>query len=438
MFCIVGAVALLAATTAGILIIRRQLGPLARVSAAARQVADLELDRGEVRLPTPIVKVDPAGAHTEIGQLGSALNRMLDRIAGALSARHASEMRVRQFVADASHELRTPLAAIRGYTELAQRKQDELPDDVAHAMSRVESETERMTHLVEDMLLLARLDTGRPLRARTGRPDPARRRRRQRRPHRGPRPPVVAGPARRAGRGAGRRGAAAPGAGQPARQCADAHSAGHVGDHVAGRRRRAARCSPWPTTGRESRCGCSPRSSSGSRAATRRGPGAAAAPASGLAIVAAVVQGAPRHHRRAQRAGQDRIRGEAAGRLTAKPQRRQIRHLAGSSRIESVTLVLPPSRPASSRRSGRRARELASASRACGAGVLLVGTAVLYLWNLSASGWANSFYSAAAQAGAEQLDGDAVRLERRRQRHHRRQDARRRCGSWTSRCASSG
>jgi len=163
MFCIVGVIALVAAAAAGMLVIRRQFGPLATVSAAARQVADLELDRGEVRLPSPIVKVDPAGAHTEIGQLGSALNRMVDRIAGALSARHASEMRVRQFVADASHELRTPLAAIRGYTELAQRKQDALPDDVAHAMSRVESETERMTRLVEDMLLLARLDTGRPL-----------------------------------------------------------------------------------------------------------------------------------------------------------------------------------------------------------------------------------------------------------------------------------
>lgn len=163
MFCVVAVVVLGIAATAGILIIRRQLQPLSRVSAAARQVADLELDRGEVRLPTPIVKVDAASAHTEIGQLGSALNRMLDRIAGALAARHASETRIRQFVADASHELRTPLAAIRGYTELAQRKQDDLPDDVAHAMSRVESETGRMTQLVEDMLLLARLDTGRPL-----------------------------------------------------------------------------------------------------------------------------------------------------------------------------------------------------------------------------------------------------------------------------------
>jgi two-component system OmpR family sensor kinase len=163
MFCVVGAIALIAATTAGVLIIRRQLAPLARVSAAAREVADLELDRGEVRLPTPIVKVDPAAAHTEVGQLGTSLNRMLDRIADALAARHASETRIRQFVADASHELRTPLAAIRGYTELAQRKRTDLPDDVGHAMSRVESETERMTHLVEDMLLLARLDTGRPL-----------------------------------------------------------------------------------------------------------------------------------------------------------------------------------------------------------------------------------------------------------------------------------
>ena len=162
-FSVVGVMALIGGTTAGILIIRRQLAPLSTVSAAARQVADLELDRGEVRLPTPIVEVDPAGAHTEIGQLGSALNRMLDRISGALSARHASETRVRQFVADASHELRTPLAAIRGYTELAQRKRGDVPDDVAHAMNRVESETERMTQLVEDMLLLARLDTGRPL-----------------------------------------------------------------------------------------------------------------------------------------------------------------------------------------------------------------------------------------------------------------------------------
>jgi two-component system, OmpR family, sensor kinase len=163
MFSIVAGLALVMAGIAGIVIIRRQLAPLSNVAAAARRVTDLELERGEVNLPTPIVEVQAASAHTEVGQVGTALNRMVERIAAALSARHASEMRVRQFVADASHELRTPLAAIRGYTELAQRERSQMPQDVAHAMSRVESETRRMTHLVEDMLLLARLDAGRPL-----------------------------------------------------------------------------------------------------------------------------------------------------------------------------------------------------------------------------------------------------------------------------------
>jgi two-component system OmpR family sensor kinase len=163
-FAIVAGIALVAAILAGIVIIRRQLDPLSRVAAVARDVAELELDRGEVILPTPIVAVDPIAAHTEVGQLATALNRMLERISDALAARHASEMRVRQFVADASHELRTPLTAIRGYTELAQRHRDDVPADVAHAMGRVESEAGRMTHLVEDLLLLARLDTGRPLR----------------------------------------------------------------------------------------------------------------------------------------------------------------------------------------------------------------------------------------------------------------------------------
>ena len=121
----------------------------------------MPLDRGEVALPVRVLESD-ANPRTEVGQLGSALNRMLDHIAAALSTRQASETRVRQFVADASHELRTPLAAIRGYTELAQRMGDDT-DAVAHAMSRVQSETERMTHLVEDLLLLARLDSGRPL-----------------------------------------------------------------------------------------------------------------------------------------------------------------------------------------------------------------------------------------------------------------------------------
>ncbi|MDT5350909.1 MAG: two-component system, OmpR family, sensor kinase, partial [Mycobacterium sp.] len=160
-FAIVTLIALVAATTAGIVIIRRALAPLRRVAQTASKVSDLPLDRGEVELPVRVTESD-ASPYTEVGQLGSALNRMLDHISAALSARQASETRVRQFVADASHELRTPLAAIRGYTELTQRMGDD-PEAVAHAMSRVASETERITRLVEDLLLLARLDSGRPL-----------------------------------------------------------------------------------------------------------------------------------------------------------------------------------------------------------------------------------------------------------------------------------
>ena len=160
-FGVVTVIAVAAATTAGIVVIRRALAPLRRVAQTAGEVVDLPLDRGEVALPMRVLESD-ANPRTEVGQLGSALNRMLDHIAAALSTRQASETRVRQFVADASHELRTPLAAIRGYTELAQRVGDD-SEAVAHAMSRVQSETERMTHLVEDLLLLARLDSGRPL-----------------------------------------------------------------------------------------------------------------------------------------------------------------------------------------------------------------------------------------------------------------------------------
>jgi len=160
-FAVVTVIAVAAAILAGIVIIRRALAPLRRVAQTATEVVDLPLDRGEVALPVRVLESD-ANPRTEVGQLGSALNRMLDHVSAALSARQASETRVRQFVADASHELRTPLAAIRGYTELAQRVGNDT-DAVAHAMSRVQSETERMTHLVEDLLLLARLDSGRPL-----------------------------------------------------------------------------------------------------------------------------------------------------------------------------------------------------------------------------------------------------------------------------------
>jgi two-component system, OmpR family, sensor kinase len=145
---------------AGTVIIRRALRPLSRVAATATRVSQVRLDRGEVELPQRVDEKD-TDPRTEVGQVGAALNRMLDHVGEALEARQASETQVRQFVADASHELRTPLASIRGYAELSRRH--DLPDDVAHLLSRMESEAHRMSGLVEDLLLLARLDAGRPL-----------------------------------------------------------------------------------------------------------------------------------------------------------------------------------------------------------------------------------------------------------------------------------
>jgi two-component system OmpR family sensor kinase len=100
---------------------------------------------------------------TEVGQMGAALNTMLAHVEGALDERHRSEQQVRQFVADASHELRTPLSTIHGYAELSRRTQPADPAQLATAMTKVEAEATRMSRLVEDLLLLARLDAGRPL-----------------------------------------------------------------------------------------------------------------------------------------------------------------------------------------------------------------------------------------------------------------------------------
>ena len=140
--------------------VRLSLRPLRRVTATAAEVTRLPLASGEVDLPHRVPDADP---RTEVGQLGAAFNRMLGHVESALARRHASEARLRSFAADASHELRTPLAAIRGYAELARRHPGPLPAEVEHALSRVESESARMSALVEDLLLLARLDAGRPL-----------------------------------------------------------------------------------------------------------------------------------------------------------------------------------------------------------------------------------------------------------------------------------
>ena len=143
-------------------VVRLAMRPLARVAGTAQQVAEMPLDRGDVALSVRVPEAD-TDPHTEVGTVGAALNRMLGHVASALTARQASEQKVRQFVADASHELRTPLASIRGYAELTRRSPHELPTDVTRSLGRIESEATRMTSLVEDLLLLARLDEGREL-----------------------------------------------------------------------------------------------------------------------------------------------------------------------------------------------------------------------------------------------------------------------------------
>lgn len=150
-----------AAGAAGALVVRRQLRPLREVAATAHTVAALPLASGEIELAERVPE-RLTDERTEVGQVGAALNTLLAHVESSLHARHESEQQVRQFVADASHELRTPLTTIAGYTELARRRPDDAPT-VGTALGKVEEESARMTALVEDLLLLARLDSGRPL-----------------------------------------------------------------------------------------------------------------------------------------------------------------------------------------------------------------------------------------------------------------------------------
>jgi len=157
---LVFAAVLLLALIMGTAIVELSLRPLRRVAATATRVTELPLDAGEVTLPAGVPDSDP---RTEVGRVGAAFNRMLFHVERALGRRAASEARLRRFAADASHELRTPLSAIRGYAELALRHPGPVPDEVTHALRRVQSESVRMGVLVDDLLLLARLDAGRPL-----------------------------------------------------------------------------------------------------------------------------------------------------------------------------------------------------------------------------------------------------------------------------------
>ncbi|HEY1325033.1 MAG TPA: HAMP domain-containing sensor histidine kinase, partial [Streptosporangiaceae bacterium] len=157
---VVYAAVLVLALVLGTAMVQLSLRPLRRVAATATKVTELPLDSGEVTLPAGVPDSDP---RTEVGRVGAAFNRMLYHVERALGRRAASEARLRRFAADASHELRTPLSAIRGYAELALRHPGPVPEEVSHALRRVQSESARMTVLVDDLLLLARLDAGRPL-----------------------------------------------------------------------------------------------------------------------------------------------------------------------------------------------------------------------------------------------------------------------------------
>jgi two-component system, OmpR family, sensor kinase len=140
-------IAVLAGVAAlGLWVVRLGLRPLREIEATATAITAGDLSH----------RVDVANEHTEVGHVGLAINAMLGRI-------EASDSRLRRFVADASHELRTPLAAVRAYAELFSRGAASRPEDLARSMSGITRETERMSVLVEDLLLLARLDEGRPL-----------------------------------------------------------------------------------------------------------------------------------------------------------------------------------------------------------------------------------------------------------------------------------
>ncbi|KOV91274.1 histidine kinase [Streptomyces sp. NRRL B-3648] len=152
--------ALVVTGVAGACWVRWSLRPLSRVAATATRVSELPLASGEVVLPPRAPDTDP---HGEVGQVAAAFNRMLGHVEDALTKRHAGEERLRRFAADASHELRTPVASVRGHAELALLHPGPVPPEVTRALHRITAESARMGEMVDDLLLLARLDAGRPL-----------------------------------------------------------------------------------------------------------------------------------------------------------------------------------------------------------------------------------------------------------------------------------
>ncbi|WP_347754121.1 ATP-binding protein [Agrococcus sp. ProA11] len=144
-------------------VVARALRPLDRVARTAQRVSERPLDVGEVELPERVAAAD-TDSRTEVGRVGLALNTLLTHVEASLSARHRSEEQLRRFIADASHELRTPLASIRGYAQLSQGEGAPMTPTQARSLDRIGAEAVRMSSLVDDLLLLARLDAGQQLR----------------------------------------------------------------------------------------------------------------------------------------------------------------------------------------------------------------------------------------------------------------------------------
>jgi two-component system OmpR family sensor kinase len=150
---IAGVAVLIVLAIAAAATLTASLRPLRRIALTADAIAAGDLS----------ARVPPAPRRSEVGRVASALNRMLGEIEAAFAQRDETEARLRRFLSDASHELRTPLTSIKGYAELFRRGAQDRPQDLAKAMGAIEQEAERMSALVEDLLLLARLDETRPL-----------------------------------------------------------------------------------------------------------------------------------------------------------------------------------------------------------------------------------------------------------------------------------
>lgn len=159
---ILAALALALTILSVIVVLRIALRPLNRLAKAAQDVAALQLDRGDSPITVRLGDED-TDPRTEVGKVGDALNRMLEHVDSAFAVRAETDKRMRRFVTDASHELRTPLAAILGYAELTRQDTAKLPDLTEYSLARIESEATRMSSLVADLLLLARIDEGQDL-----------------------------------------------------------------------------------------------------------------------------------------------------------------------------------------------------------------------------------------------------------------------------------